>query len=179
MIRLFAAIHLPEAIGRPLLARQAGIGGAGWRPLEAFHVTLRFCGELTGAQADEIEAALAEISSAPFDLQLSGVVAAGQGEGINSVRALVVESEAVRRLARDCERAARRAGLAPDDQPYAPHVTLAYLSRPDMGEVEAWLATNAGLATPVFPVKRFGLYSSRPTPDGSAYRLERDYPLDG
>src|SRR3954468_20100420 len=42
MIRLFAALAVPPEIGAALQARQHGIDGARWRPLEALHVTLRF-----------------------------------------------------------------------------------------------------------------------------------------
>ena len=46
MIRLFAALAVPEDIGEGLARRQQGLPGARWRPLEALHITLRFMGEV-------------------------------------------------------------------------------------------------------------------------------------
>jgi 2'-5' RNA ligase len=58
-------------------------------------------------------------------------------------------------------------------------VTLAYLKRPAVSEVGAWIQANNLLQSPSFHVDRFGLYSSWRTSEGSAYRLEREYPLLG
>ena len=77
------------------------------------------------------------------------------------------------------EGAARAAELKPESRLYTPHVTLAYLKRPAAPEVGAWIQANNLLHAPSFRVDRFGLYSSWQTREGSAYRLERDYPLAG
>ena len=76
-----------------------------------------------------------------------------------------------------CEAAARRAGLSPDRRTYRPHVTMAYLTRPDPADVAAWIQRHNLLKSPPFEVSRFGLYSSQLSPKGSSYRLEQDYPL--
>ena len=101
----------------------------------------------------------------------------GEGVDIHAVWAGVAENPALRRLARAHERAAREVGLKPETRLYTPHVTLAYLKRPAEGEVAAWIQANNLLASPVFPVTTFGLYSSWQTSEGSAYRLERAYGL--
>ena len=80
---------------------------------------------------------------------------------------------------------ARPAGQAPvsvhkrsaDSRAYRPHLTLAYLRRPDPAAVAAWIQANALLQSPPFAVDRFGLYSSHQTADGSRYVLERGYRL--
>jgi 2'-5' RNA ligase len=89
----------------------------------------------------------------------------------------VAENPALLRLQKRCESAARRAGLAADTRVYRPHVTLAYLKRPDPGAVMDWEAANNLLHSPGFTVKRFGLYSSDLSASGAAYGLEGDYPL--
>ena len=75
------------------------------------------------------------------------------------------------------EIAARRAGLKPDTRAYKPHVTLAYLRRPNPAEVAAWIQENNLLRTEPFRVTSFGLYSSWQSDQGSWYRMEREYPL--
>jgi 2'-5' RNA ligase len=178
MIRLFTAIAVPPEIGEGLLPRQHGIEGARWRPLEAFHITLRFIGDVAEDVAADLDEALAEIASPAFDLSLAGAGHFGEGADIHAVWAGVDESAPLRQLQKSHERAARAADLKPESRLYTPHVTLAYLKRPSGPEVGAWLQANNLLRSPTFMVDRFGLYSSWRTREGSAYRLERDYPLE-
>jgi 2'-5' RNA ligase len=177
MIRLFTAIAIPPEIGEGLLARQHGIEGARWRPLEAFHITLRFVGDVAEDVAADLDEALAEIASPAFDLELAGAGHFGEGADIHAVWAGVDESAPLRQLQKGHERAARTASLKPESRLYTPHVTLAYLKRPSIPEVGAWLQANNLLRSPAFTVDRFGLYSSWQTREGSAYRLEREYLL--
>ncbi|ATQ44461.1 RNA 2',3'-cyclic phosphodiesterase [Caulobacter mirabilis] len=177
MIRLFAAIAIPDEIGEPLLTRQHGLEGARWRPLEALHITLRFFGDVQEPMADDIDAELSTIAMPPFGLELNAVGDFGEGRDIHAVWAGVEESAPLRHLAAKCETAARRAGLKPETRQYRPHVTLAYLRHPDPDAVARWIQANNLLKSPTFAVDRFGLYSSHQTHEGSRYRLEREYRL--
>jgi len=151
--------------------------GAGGRPGEAFHLPREFYGEGQGPRAADRDEQLAAIEAPAFDLSLSGVGHFGEGPEIHAVWAGVAESPDLRRLAKANEAAARRAELKPETRLYTPHVTLAYLKRPAVPEVAAWIQANNLLASPPFRVDRFGLYSSWRTSEGSAYRLEAEYPL--
>lgn len=177
MIRLFTAIAIPPEIGQGLLSRQQGIEGARWRPLEAFHITLRFIGDVQEPVAAELDEALETIGAPAFDLQLAGAGHFGEGADIHAVWAGVEDNAPLRRLQKANESAARAAGLKPESRLYTPHVTLAYLKRPAAPEVGAWIQTHNLLRSPAFTVDRFGLYSSWQTREGSSYRLEREYPL--
>ena len=88
-----------------------------------------------------------------------------------------MSSPARRQLAKRCESAARKAGLAPDRRVWRPHVTLAYLSHADPARVAAWVQGHNLLKSPPFRITSFGLYSSWLGHEGSTYRLEREYPL--
>ena len=177
MIRLFTAIAIPAEIGDHLLPRQHGIEGARWRPREAFHITLKFIGDVQETTAADLDEELRAIEAPAFDLELQGVGHFGEGVEIHAVWAGVAESPDLRRLAKANEGAARRAGLKPESRVYTPHVTLAYLKRPAVPEVAAWIQANNLLHSPPFRIDRFGLYSSWRTHEGSAYRLEAEYPL--
>ena len=177
MIRLFAALAIPPDIGRALQQRQAGIEGARWRPLEAFHVTLRFFGDIRQDVARDLDSELMAVSGRPFEIQLAGAGSFADGGDINAVWAGVAENAELKRLAEACETAARRAGLKPEKRRYRPHVTLAYLRYPDPAEVAAWIQANNLLKSPPIRVESFGLYSSHQGREGSHYRLEADYPL--
>lgn len=177
MIRLFAALSIPPDIAEGLIRRQSGLAEARWRPREAFHITLRFYGDIPETAAADLDLELAKVTVRPLDLELTGVGAFGEGRDIHAVWAGVQDHPDLTDLHRACDAAGRRAGLAPDGRRYRPHVTLAYLSRPNPAEVAQWIAANNLLHSPSFRVEQFGLYSSWQTPHGSRYRLERSYPV--
>ena len=177
MIRLFAAVAIPPQIAEGLQRRQQGLPGARWRPQDSLHVTLRFFGEVQEPVAADLDAQLAKLAGRPFELQLRGVGAFGEGREVRAVWAGVGESEPLRILAGRCEAAARRAELKAEGRAYLPHVTLAYLKRADPGTVARWVQEHNLLHSPPFEIARFGLYSSWPTSEGSRYELEREYPL--
>src|SRR4051812_3183636 len=177
MIRLFAALAIPEEIGLALARRQTGVEGARWRPLEALHVTLRFFGELREDVARDLDAELMAVRGEAFDLELTGVGAFGEGPDLSVLWAGVAEREPLKRLAMGCEAAARRVGLKPETRRYRPHLTLAYLRHPDPAEVAAWIQSHNLLKSPPIRVKSFGLYSSFLGSEQAHYRLEAEYPL--
>jgi 2'-5' RNA ligase len=177
MIRLFAAVAVSDDIAAGLAPRQKGILGARWRPAENLHITLRFFGDIAEDKADDLDSELARVGGRPLEIILEGVGAFGEGADIHAVWAGVARNEPLERLARRCESAARRAGLPRDTRAWRPHVTLAYLRGGDPTAVGAWVQSHNLLKSPTFPVRRFGLYSSWPSEDGSVYRLERAYSL--
>jgi 2'-5' RNA ligase len=177
MIRLFAALPIPHDIGAVLARRQVGIEGARWVPLENLHITLRFFGDVREDVARDLDAELTRVDAPPFEIELEGAGAFGEGADIHVAWAGVAENVLLRRLADACETAARRAGLKPEKRSYRPHVTLAYLKRPDPAEVAAWVQANNLLKSPGIPVESFALMSSRLGGEGASYRIERAYPL--
>ncbi|HEY2661701.1 MAG TPA: RNA 2',3'-cyclic phosphodiesterase [Caulobacteraceae bacterium] len=177
MIRLFAALPIPPDIADGLVRRQHGLSEARWSPAENFHITLRFAGAVAETVAADLDSELSHLAAEPMELTLEGVGAFGEGREIHAIWAGVAENAALRHLAQACESAARRAGLAADTRAYRPHVTLAYLRRPDPVAVAGWIQANNLLKSPVFRVERFGLYSTHSTKSGSRYQLERLYDL--
>jgi 2'-5' RNA ligase len=177
MIRLFAALVVPDEIVEGLARRQTGLEGARWRGPEQLHLTLRFFGEVREDVARDLDAELSIVGGGPFDIQLQGAGAFGEGGDIHTIWAGVAQSPELRRLARACEMAARRTGLRPDTRNYRPHLTLAYLRHPDPGTVAAWIQANNLLKSPPIRIERFGLYSSFLASDGAQYRLEASYAL--
>ena len=73
MYRLFAALPVPEEIHPGLIQTQTGLSGARWRPPRNFHITLRFFGDVSHADARDLDELLAEISCAPFEVSLEGM----------------------------------------------------------------------------------------------------------
>lgn len=177
MLRLFAALAMPTWVAEALAPRQTGVPGAAWRPAETLHVTLRFFGDVREDVARDLDAELCGVRAAPFEIMLQGAGAFGEGADLHAIWAGVTENAELRRLAAVCEATARRVGLKPDSRSYRPHLTLAYLRRPDPAVVAAWIQANNLLKSPPIPIGGFTLYSSLLTREGSQYRAEAEYPL--
>ncbi len=175
MIRLFAALHVPYDIAEGLVRLQVGVPGATWRPTDAFHITLRFFGEVSEPAAADLDDALALIRMKPFEVALEGVGAFGETDHMRAVWTGVSASEPLMRLAGKCESAARKVSLAPEKRAYRPHVTLAYLKHSPPTHVAEWVAEHNLLKSPAWSAGSFGLYSSQLGPGGSKYTLEREY----
>ena len=74
MIRLFAALPIPDDVAESLARRQQGLPRAKWRPLDTLHLTLRFFGEMTEDKAADLDVELDQIHVEPFDYVLSGAI---------------------------------------------------------------------------------------------------------
>lgn len=178
MLRLFAALSIPDDVAETLARRQSGLPGARWRPRDALHVTLAFYGEMDERRADDLASELSRAAVDPFEIVLSGVGAFGDGHRAHAIWAGVEKAERLEVLAGRCQAAGRRAGVKMEARDYRPHVTLAYLkpqANPD--RIGAWMAGHNLLRSPPIRIDRFGLYSSVLTDEGSRYLLEREYPL--
>ncbi len=181
-LTLFAALAIPDEIADRLIALQKGVPHAKWRPRENLHITLRYFGEVTEPVADEIDSALDALAApnAPFEVKLKSAGSFG-GADPHAVWISVEGSAPLTKLAADCERAARRAGLKAEPRKFAPHVTLAYLpGGTEVARVQAFESRLGLFETPPFLVDRFGLYASFTRKSApNLYRLEADYVLRG
>lgn len=179
-IRLFAAFAIPDDVAARLLALQAPLAGAKWRPRDNLHLTLRFFDEIAEPIADELDAALEALARGvkPMEVKLKGVGAFG-GADPHALIVKAEESAPLMKLAADCEKLARRAGLPPEPRKFTPHVTLAYLSGADFLAVHDLVRVHA-LFSASFKADRIGLYSSWTKKSApNLYRLEADYPFYG
>lgn len=178
MFRLFAALPVPAEISASLRKLQKDLPGARWRPEENFHVTLCFYGTLSDDQARDLDGLLGEIETDAFDLKIEGMGWFGRREP-SAVWARVGESDELRSLARQCERAARRLGFPLEKHPFTPHITLAYLQDAPLDKVQEWTAARQTYRSAPFRARLFHLYASIPRRGGgpSRYNPMADYPL--
>jgi 2'-5' RNA ligase len=181
MMRLFVALAIPDAVAASLLLIQGGVPGARWQSRAQLHLTLAFIGEVDGQGAAMIDDALAAIHAPAFSLQLHGVGQFGEGKRARShaLWAGVRANPALEHLQRKVETAIRRVGMPNDAHKFTPHVTLARMRHPEPGKVVEWLTHHALHTSAEFAVPAFHLWSSRLTGDGSIYRIEQTYPLEG
>lgn len=174
MSRLFVAIRPPAPVREALLYVAGGIDRARWQDEEQLHLTLTFVGEVDGTRADELIDALAEVESAAFSAEISGVGHFESKGSPTAVWARVVPSEPLSQLQRRVERACRRAGIDTDKRAYRPHVTLARLPR-SAGPIGGWLTEHGTLRAGPWDVTGFALYESRLRHEGAVYTPLVDY----
>lgn len=173
MLRLFVGIALPPEIKLRLSLIAAGVPGARWVDPGNYHVTLRFIGEVDEGMAGDIDAALAHIRAAAFQLVLSGV---GQF-GDRMLWAGVEKRPALVHLRDKVESALVRLGLEPETRRYAPHVTLARLKGASEARLQAFIQEHALFRAEPFAVDRFSLIASYLTKSGAIYEDQADYAL--
>jgi 2'-5' RNA ligase len=177
MVRLFVAIPLPELVRQQLALTAGGLPGARWTPVENFHLTLRFVGEVDHGTADDLVAALDLIDAPRFQLTLAGVDHFKTGDKARVLWAGVEREPQLSRLHDKVEAACVRIGLAPEPRRFAPHVTLAKLREAPADRLAAFFAAHYGLRIGPIPVDRMVLYSSWRQATGALYTEEASFPL--
>ncbi len=176
-MRLFVAIALPEDLRARLSRMQQGVPAARWVDPDNLHLTLRFVGEADGGQAHDLDAALAQVRAARFDVTLAGVDRFGQGRKSRALWVGVAPAPELDRLRRRVEQAVQAAGFAPEGRKFKPHVTLARFKGDPGYRLHDFLACHTAFRATPFPAREFVLYSSLLTPAGAIYTPEAAYPL--
>ncbi|ARR56010.1 RNA 2',3'-cyclic phosphodiesterase [Rhizorhabdus wittichii DC-6] len=129
MHRLFIALRPPLPMREALLAAMGDIPGARWQDDAQFHLTLRFVGEVDRHVAEDIAAALGAVSHPAFALRLDGVGCFDRRGRIDNIWAGVTPHQPVKSLHAAVTAALVRAGIAPEERAFVPHITLARFAR--------------------------------------------------
>jgi 2'-5' RNA ligase len=177
MLRLFVAFPLPDGVIARLRILCAGIPGARWVEPENMHVTLRFIGEVDETTAADIDHALNAIEAPAFSTTLAGIETFGKGHKAHTLWVGVAPNPALAHLQAKVESAVVRAGQPPEQRKFTPHVTLARMTKPEMGRLQHFIEGNALFSAGPFAVDAFTLYESRPGKGGPVYTPLADYPL--
>ena len=176
MLRLFAAIEIPQTHRLRLSLETAPLPGAKWVEPEDMHLTLRFAGDIDNRVASDFADYLAGIDIAPFPVRITGLASFG-GREPRTIHAEVDGGDRLDALYRATDRAARSAGIAAEPRAYKPHITLARLRGTTPEFVARHLGTRALLDLPPFTVDHFALLSARPKVGGGPYVVEERFGL--
>jgi RNA 2',3'-cyclic 3'-phosphodiesterase len=179
MPRLFVAVDLPEAAKDRLAAITGGLPGADWVEPDQYHLTLRFLGKVDGPAFADLREGLSALSARSFYLDLRGLGVFPLRGDPETLWVGAARNDALLSLRNKVESLVVRRGQPPESRKFHPHVTLARVrgSRPDW--VGAYVAGHSLFSAPEIPVQSFTLFSSKLTPQGSVYTVEREYPLEG
>ena len=177
-LRLFFAVELGEGASLEAQALSAALAGGDeddavrWVPPENYHITLRFLGATETTAIPRLVAAVGHESASQgaFDARLGPLVLLPSPRRARVI-ALEIESKGrLEQLAACVERGVQRAGIAPEERPFRPHLTLGRTRR---GRRYRGVAPSAPRPTS-FSVDAALLVESELSQRGARYRaLER------
>ncbi len=194
-MRLFVALDIDDAIRERLTRFVDGVRNfapdARWVKPESLHVTLKFIGEQPDAAAENIKQALATISGSTTAMSFRGY---GFFPTPKSARVFWVGMEAgpqLAALAAAIDEKMATLGIAQEDRPFSPHLTLARApggsGSPRWGKgdgpnhgFQKLQEKLAALPPPEFGTMtphEFFLYQSQLSPKGSKYTKLAHFPL--
>jgi RNA 2',3'-cyclic 3'-phosphodiesterase len=189
--RLFVAVALDPALAAALaplfmaLQRRIAAGAPRarltWVEPGRVHLTLRFIGEVDGTAAAVIQAALAPpLTVAPFEMTISGLGVFPPRGAPRVVWARISEGQAsLHDAASEVNARLRSAGLAGEDRPFAPHLTLARIRVPAGLRPDALFEGFEGEVIGRQRVDAITLVESTLSPRGPSYRSVQQTPLAG
>ena len=158
MLRLFVAFPLPDGVIARLAMLCSGVPGARWVEPANMHVTLRFIGEVDDTAAANIDHALSGIDAPAFTTALAGINTFGKDHKAHTLWVGVQPSAALTHLHAKVESAIVRSGQPHEQRKFTPHVTLARMTRPEMGRLQNYIEGNGLFSAGPFSVDRFSLY---------------------
>ncbi len=180
LLRAFIAIAIPPKIRQAISSQTASLRkesgrAVRWVAVENIHLTLKFLGEVSAPNLELLAQALrAECAqTAPFTISVENLGCFPNPRRPRVIWiGLAVPPELIR-LHRQAEATAARLGYAPDDKPFAPHLTIGRVreqAAPE--EIQALRSllertTVPGLGT--FTVNEVHLYKSDLKPEGPVY----------
>lgn len=169
MLRLFVGLGLPETHRDALSMLERGIPGARWVEADNYHVTLRFVGEVSESDADDVHTALSALSFDAFAMSLVGVGHFGKLRKARSLWVGIEPVDPVRHLQAKIESAIVRAGFPREERRFRPHVTLARIKGETGHHLANFLSEHGDFRTPAFDVSSFHLFRSQLTRSGPVY----------
>lgn len=184
-VRSFVAIEIPAEVKRKLAGLSESLRAEGvrasWVREANLHLSLRFLGEITTEERQQIESELAQVCVGIAHMQLA-VEGCGAFPNARSPRVVWAgisgELEPLDALAVAVETAACSAGLEPMPKRFRPHVTLGRIR--ESGRVSATatvLEKHAEFSGGAIPVGRVSLFASELRPAGAKHTRLQSFEL--
>jgi RNA 2',3'-cyclic 3'-phosphodiesterase len=176
MIRAFLALPLPDDLADRLVPVQAALLLPRPVPMQDFHVTLAFLGDVREDVLDELHLALEGMRLPATTLAFDGLGTFG-GARVENVHAVIRPDPALEHLQARVVQLARSLGIRIEKRRFQPHVTLGRGQVDDVAALARAMERVGAVTSPAMPALRLTLYRSRLRPEGSLYDPLADYPL--
>jgi RNA 2',3'-cyclic 3'-phosphodiesterase len=174
-MRIFVALEIPEEVRRALRGLvgklEGTCRGARWAHVEGAHVTLKFIGEASPEKVERIRGELATIRlAAPVELTFRNVGFFPNERHPRVFWAGIAASDNLGELAAEVERHLEPLGIAREQRPFRPHLTLArFKSEDGLDRLREALPKAGPLEFGATRTGELHLYQSRLKPDGAEY----------
>ena len=167
-MRVFIAIDLPEEVKEELQKAQSSLKSEKDKITLAkeLHLTLKFIGEVTEAEVENIKKALSEIRFRPFELTLDRTGVFPSEKYIRVVWAGIEGNKELQQLAKDIKEALPE---YKEDYPFSAHLTLARIKYLENKTEFVDKVKSLKIKPIKFKVPEFRLYSSKLSPKGPVY----------
>jgi len=181
-MRVFTGIDLADDVRERLerlLMHLRPAAHLKWSPVYNLHVTLKFIGEYPEEKLPDLEGALRTIGlREPMMTEVKGL---GWFPNPHHPRVFWVgvhDGGALAALVKDIDTAIRPLGIAAEERPFKPHLTLARIKEPaPLQTLQSAIAQLDSVEFGSFTVNGFYLYRSQPGPAGSIYTKLSEYPF--
>jgi 2'-5' RNA ligase len=183
-MRLFTGLSIPDRVTSRLafaIDELRPSADLAWSKPENLHITMKFVGVWPESRLPELQTNLAGIERAgSFEVTVSRFGFWPNPHQPTIFFAAVQPSRELHALARRIDDALSVLGCEPEKLSFTPHVTLARIRRPDIGELRERVASMFNMQKfefGSFTPQEFHLYSSASSPAGSVYTKLSSYPL--
>jgi len=181
-MRLFVGLDIPAQITGTLdrLVNQLRpTARIAWSRPANLHITTKFIGEWPAGRVEEMKRALATVARpGAIEIEVRGIGWFPNPHHPKVFFAAIPRVPALVQLAADTESATASLGIARENRPYAPHLTLARIKAPaELSGVQKAVAALPSLEFGRFTAERFYLYLSELHPSGSIYTKLAEFSL--
>ena len=168
-MRLFIAIELPKEIIEELSRLQKELKQDGLRLVKAFHLTLKFLGEVPDPKLEALKEGLSMIKFKSFDAELSEIGVFPDYDHIRVIWA-GVKADQLYSLQKEIELSTERLGFL-REKDFKPHLTLARVNFLKDKEALKNKLNSLKINNTKFKVEDFRLIKSTLTPTGPIYEV--------
>lgn len=177
MKKLFLGLAIPDQLAKDFDNLKTGVSGASWGTAENAHITLTFIGEVEDHIADTLEASLSAIDTKNFMLTLQSAELFYRKEEPYIIWIKVKHSDPLIALKKQIDTLLKENGVPFEDRSYTPHMTLAFLNKPHMDDVNSFIETHKNLPEQHLAVNDFVLYQSAGSRSEPLYKKLKHYSL--
>jgi RNA 2',3'-cyclic 3'-phosphodiesterase len=174
-MRLFVALEISSAVRENLADLLKALRGVSpqtrWVRPENLHVTLKFIGEVSETKRAAVHRALADVRSEQHvTLDFRGLGFFPNQKHPRVFWAGIEASPNLKTLAADIDKATEKLGIAREQRPFSPHLTLARFEPPRLPEKLRFATQeNAARDFGLFRTSQFQLIESKLKPSGAEY----------
>jgi 2'-5' RNA ligase len=172
-MRLFTGIALDPAVLEKLsraLAELEPLAKLNWSPVKNLHITTKFIGAWPEERLEELKTGLAGVPfTRPFEIAIARFGWFPNPHHPHSFFAAIHAGPELADLAGRTDEALLPLGIAKENRPFNPHLTLARIKNQDVRGLRQHIAKMTDFDFGKFTTSSFHLYLSKAAPAGSVY----------